>query len=98
MAHLRPSRALLVESHFSCRSSAHTPQRRPCKTHFCPNGVSVIMVLSTVDLLGTGGYRPEAAETVESGLVVKRSSWIWTSLATMCFASAWLWRCFAEMV
>src|SRR6266849_9161552 len=90
-AHLRPSRVLLVESHFSCRSSAHTPQRRPCKTHFCSNGVSVIMVLSTGVSCDPCAYSPEAKETVALELVVSRSSWIWTSLATSRVESAFLW-------
>src|SRR5260370_22709593 len=90
-AKLRPSRVLLVESHFSCRSSAHTPQRRPCKTHFCSNGVSVIMVLSTGGSWDPCAYLPELNEAVELELVVNRSMRIFTSFAPSGFGSA-LWR------
>src|ERR1700731_1883260 len=50
MVHFRPSLVLRILSHRSFRSAAHCLHSRPCKTHFCSNGVSVIMVLSMAAL------------------------------------------------
>lgn len=44
--HLRPWRARRVSSQFDLSWSAHGPVSRPCKTHFCSEAVSLMVILS----------------------------------------------------